>query len=84
MLQLSQKEKLTGHVELKVPAAEAGGRDLVPGPAGEDGGEVGLGGADVELGQARPVRQPSRASCQLVGENLSSPLFTRELMIAII
>ena len=42
------KEKLTGDVELDVPTAESSGRDLVPGPAGEDGGEVGLGGAGVE------------------------------------
>ena len=70
MSQPSHKEKLTGHVELDVSTAEAGGRDLVPGPAGEDGGEVGLGGPDVELGQARPVRQPSKGYIVrlLVGE----------------
>ena len=51
------KEKLTGDVELDVPTAESSGRDLVPGPAGEDGGEVGLGGAGVESRQARPVWQ---------------------------
>ena len=28
--------ELTGDVELDVPTAEAGWRDLVPGPAGED------------------------------------------------
>ena len=47
--------ELTGDVELDVPTSEAGWRDLVPGPAGEDGGEVRLGGSDVELSQAGPV-----------------------------
>ena len=60
-------QKLTGDVELDVPTAESSGRDLVPGPAGEDGGEVGLGGPDVELGQAGPVLQSGEKTGLLVG-----------------
>ena len=73
------KEKLTGDVELDVPTAESSGRDLVPGPAGEDGGEVGLGGAGVESRQARPVWQSEEKHEDISKLSVSPsppPLFT--------